>query len=125
MFKDCRALVVDDEALVRRALSRILRRAGFQVLEADGVESAQQLLCESVPIHLLVTDLGLADGDGVDLARWTRAHQPRCAVLLTTGSLREDAIEGLGTPLQKPFDMNTLLMDVRHSLGAPPACACP
>lgn len=117
MFQECCVLVVDDEPLVRRVLARILRKAGLTVFEAEGVKQAQELLTRSDRrFCLLVTDLGLADGDGVDLARWTRAQRPSCAVLLTTGRLLAESVDGVGSPLHKPFDSQQLLSAVQQTL---------
>ncbi len=111
-------LVVDDEPLIRRTVARILRKTGLTVLEAEGAKHARALLTRSNRrVCLLVTDLDLADGDGAELARWTRAQRPSCAVLLTAAGLLDARIEGLGDPLRKPFDSQTLRSVVHQRLG--------
>jgi len=61
-------LVVEDDAQVRRFLRAALSSHGYRVVEAGGVREGEQLATSHTPDVFLV-DLGLPDGDGVDLAR--------------------------------------------------------
>jgi two-component system, cell cycle response regulator DivK len=67
-FPSARILVVDDHELNRKLLQRLLGIEGYEVSAADCVASAEQAIAEIDPI-LIVLDLQLPDGDGVDLAR--------------------------------------------------------
>jgi CheY-like chemotaxis protein len=82
------ALVVDDEALVRRAIIRELAPA-FTIIEADSYDQALVLLGERGPdLAAVVTDLdlGVGAGDGLAILAAVRGRLPACARLLVTGS---------------------------------------
>jgi DNA-binding NtrC family response regulator len=76
-------LVVDDEASARSTLALLLRKRGHRVAEAEGVTAAAKLLAEEV-FDLVVTDLRMPDGDGLDVLRATKAHAPATEVILLT-----------------------------------------
>ena len=76
-------LVVDDEPAARGTLALLLRKRGHHVLEADGVTTATKRLAEEV-FDLVVTDLRMPDGDGLDVLRAAKAHAPAIEVILLT-----------------------------------------
>jgi len=76
-------LVVDDEPSARSTLALLLRKRGHRVLEADGVTSAMTRLAEEV-FDLVVTDLRMPDGNGLDVLRAAKAHAPATEVILLT-----------------------------------------
>jgi len=76
-------LVVDDEPAARGTLALLLRKRGHRVLEADGVTTATKRLAEEV-FDLVVTDLRMPDGDGLDVLRAAKAHAPATEVILLT-----------------------------------------
>ena len=76
-------LVVDDETSARTTLALLLRKRGHRVLEADGVTAATKCLAEEV-FDLVVTDLRMPDGDGLDVLRAAKAHAPATEVILLT-----------------------------------------
>ena len=76
-------LVVDDEPSARSTLALLLRKRGHQVLEADGLTSATTRLSEEV-FDLVVTDLRMPDGDGLDVLRAAKAQAPATEVILLT-----------------------------------------
>jgi DNA-binding NtrC family response regulator len=78
-----RLLVVDDEPSARGTLALLLRKRGHQVLEADGVVAAARRLAEDV-FDLVVTDLRMPDGDGLDVLRTAKTHAPSTEVILLT-----------------------------------------
>jgi DNA-binding NtrC family response regulator len=78
-----RLLVVDDEAAARVTLALLLRKRGHHVAEADGVVAATKRLAEDV-FDLVVTDLRMPDGDGLDVLRAARAHAQATEVILLT-----------------------------------------
>jgi len=67
-----RLLVVEDEAYVRESLGALLRGRGYDVTLADGVESAMQALKRG-PIDLLLTDLNMPGGGGLEMVKRSRA----------------------------------------------------
>ena len=76
-------LVVDDEPAARSTLTLLLRKRGHRVVEADGVTTATKRLAEEV-FDLVVTDLRMPDGDGLDVLRAAKAHAPATEVILLT-----------------------------------------
>jgi DNA-binding NtrC family response regulator len=78
-----RLLVVDDEPAARSTLALLLRKRGHQVLEAEGAAAAAKHLAEDV-FDLVVTDLRMPDGDGLDVLRAVKAQAPATEVILLT-----------------------------------------
>jgi len=78
-----RLLVVDDEPSARSTLALLLRRRGHHVIEADGVTTATKHLAEEV-FDLVVTDLRMPDGDGLDVLRAAKDHAAATEVILLT-----------------------------------------
>lgn len=64
---DGRVLLIDDEGSVRKAFSRMLRRDGYEVVEAENVVEALQLLEKAGDFDAIVCDLVMPDLDGADL----------------------------------------------------------
>jgi PAS domain S-box-containing protein len=116
-------LVVDDEAVVRAMMTRSLRQAGYQVLEADGGPSALALAQEhSGPIDALVTDLAMPAMRGRELARTLAAQRAELRVLFVSG-FAGDEVERLGLLeagrpfLSKPYSPELLAERVRDLLA--------
>jgi DNA-binding response OmpR family regulator len=106
-------LVVEDEVILREVEVLFLRNSGYQVLEAGCVAEALQMAAATMPIHLLLTDHSLPDGNGVDLARRFRTFHPQAAILLVSGSVTEldgraDGLDHIAM-LEKPFQFDDLL----------------
>jgi DNA-binding NtrC family response regulator len=76
-------LVVDDEPAARSTLALLLRKRGHQVVEADGVAEAARRLAEAA-FDLVVTDLRMPDGDGLEVLRAAKAQDPTTEVILLT-----------------------------------------
>lgn len=79
-------LLVEDQAAIRRSMSRSLQRAGFNVIDAQSAEEALAMLEDlKTPLDLLVTDIVLPGLDGIQLALRLRARQPKLRVLVCSG----------------------------------------
>jgi class 3 adenylate cyclase len=76
-------LVVDDEPSVRRTLALLLRRDAHQVVEADGVTTARRRLRHRA-FDVVITDLRMPDGDGLDVIRAAKRACPATDVILWT-----------------------------------------
>lgn len=83
-------LVVDDEASVRRMLSRFLTGRGYHVLEAsDGLEALESYRGERP--HLVLLDVEMPRQDGIWALREIKALDPDAFVVMVTAGLREEA----------------------------------
>jgi two-component system KDP operon response regulator KdpE len=114
-----RILVVEDEDEIRRFVSLSLEREGFDVYQADGVQRGLIEAGTRRP-DLVVLDLGLPDGDGVDLIRQLRAWSDVPVIILSARVDEEDKVialdAGADDYLIKPFGVPELLARVRAHL---------
>ena len=62
-------LVVDDDPMLRRVETQVLRGRGYRVLAAEGAAEALRLAGKNATIHLLITDLVMPEIDGLELTR--------------------------------------------------------
>jgi two-component system response regulator AtoC len=113
-----RILVVDDEAAQRAILSEILSDEGHEVATAASGHEAMRYLA-SQPCDLLITDLRMPDGDGLELLREAHRAAPDLEILLMTAyATVATAIEamknGAADYLQKPFRKDELVQRVRR-----------
>jgi len=76
-------LVVDDEASARLTLGLLLRRRGHLVQEADGVAAAARAL-DGAAFDVIITDLRMPDGEGLEVLQTARARCPDANVILLT-----------------------------------------
>jgi DNA-binding NtrC family response regulator len=105
-------LIVDDEMAMRAALEASFRRSGWRVQTAAGVSDALSKF-RSAPFELVVTDMRMTDGDGLQVMQGVRAFVPETPVILLTayGSVpgAVQAIrEGACDYLQKPVSFEQL-----------------
>ncbi|MCC6990064.1 MAG: response regulator, partial [Acidobacteria bacterium] len=114
-------LLVEDEADVRDIVAEILRRAGHTVHAADGLARTQALLDGGLGrLDLLLTDLVLPGGNGLEVAKRVRASYPGIPVLFMSG-YSESVFSGdapVEHLLQKPFTSRTLLDKIHELLAA-------
>jgi len=104
-------LVVEDEAAVRRFCCTVLRRHGYQVLEAPGPVEALDTL-QHQPVGLVLTDITMPGMNGKEMVkRIDREQQPDLKVLYMSG-YSENLEPGLDF-LEKPFTSADLLKRVR------------
>jgi two-component system response regulator HydG len=76
-------LIVDDEPAARTTLALLLRKRGHRVVQAEGAKAAAKALTETA-FDLVVTDLRMPDGDGLEVLRTTKAHYSDAVVILLT-----------------------------------------
>ncbi|WP_019021083.1 sigma-54 dependent transcriptional regulator [Thioalkalivibrio sp. ALE23] len=110
-----RILLVDDEAPIRRAVSRYLVHHGLTVDTAEDLARARGQLARGEP-DLLLADLRLPDGEGTQLLGETRAP----VVIMTSYASVPSAVEamknGAADYIAKPFDHDALLLTLRATL---------
>lgn len=114
-----RVLVVEDEPEIRRFVRMALAAEGFEVFEADGLRRGLIEAGTRRP-DMVVLDLGLPDGDGIDLIRDVRAWSDVPLLVLSARSTESDKIAALDAGaddyLVKPFSAGELLARVRAQL---------
>ncbi|MFS2035512.1 two-component system response regulator KdpE [Polaromonas sp. CT11-55] len=116
------AVVIEDEPQIRRFVRAALEAEGWQVFEAD---TAQRGLTEAGTRKpdLLVLDLGLPDGDGLEVIRDVRGWSAVPIVVLSARTDEADKIAALDAGaddyLTKPFGVGELLARVRANLRRP------
>jgi two-component system response regulator AtoC len=103
------ALIVDDDTDFRGSMALLVEREGFIVREADCVSAARERLAEA-PADVVLVDLSLPDGDGLDLmAEETTAKAQTQFVVITgnasvdsaVGALRKGALDYLTKPVDR------------------------
>lgn len=113
-------LVVDDEAVVREGVRRVLEAEGLSVAAAADAASALAHPAAST-CRLVVCDLMLPDESGLDLLRHLRRSRPELPVVMITGYATADHAQrahevGATDFLAKPFTSSELLTVVREAL---------
>jgi DNA-binding response OmpR family regulator len=121
-----RVLVVDDETDFLATYERLLRRQGYQVAMATSRVDGIAAVVRERP-HLVISDLRLPDGDGLDVVRAARAVPDPPSVIVVTGypsdQVRRAALEAGATVfLAKPFVAAGLLAAITASLSKPAQC---
>jgi CheY-like chemotaxis protein len=114
-------LVVDDESVVRRYVSRILREEGYEVHEVDNGGAAVEFLERSAdPVDLVVSDVVMPGLNGVQLLeRVSRTHPNLPCILMSGYATKQLTDLGIAAPcavLGKPFSPEQLLGEVRRCL---------
>src|ERR1700675_2577126 len=116
-------LLVDDEEKILKARSRALRAAGHEVVETTRARGAQRLLTERT-FDLFIVDNVMPEVSGLDLIREIVASTPENErpqiLMMTAHATVESAIEAMKLGaldyLQKPFEIDELLVVVRRAL---------
>jgi two-component system KDP operon response regulator KdpE len=112
-------LVVEDEAPMRRFLCSALTSHGFRVAEAGTLALAERLATESRPAAVLL-DLGMPDGDGLELLRQLREWSSAPVIVLSARDREDDKVlaldAGADDYLTKPFGTSELLARIRVAL---------
>jgi CheY-like chemotaxis protein len=117
-------LVVEDEGGIRALVRKILRRQGYEVLEAGAPGEAIRIAREhGQRIHLLVTDMTLPERNGRQLSDELLRMFPGMKVLYVSGYTDDASVYAADLPpgaafLQKPFTLGSLLKKVREILDA-------
>ncbi len=114
-------LVVDDDAAIRTVVAQALRREGHRVVLAASAAELQAQLATAIP-DVLVTDVVLPDGNGLDLVAEVTRRMPTLPVIIlsarNTLSTAVRATEvGAYDYLPKPFDLDVLTRAVAAALS--------
>jgi len=76
-------LLIDDEEQLRKLLSRIISLEGFTVLEANSLKAGKQTLLHQ-PVDVVLCDVRLPDGNGVEFVKTVKSNYPPVEVILLT-----------------------------------------
>jgi CheY-like chemotaxis protein len=108
-------LVIEDDEMLRRFLTRMLNDAGFRVFSADNGETAFPIVRGlGSKIELVLTDICMPVMDGFEFARAYSALYPSVPILFMTGAMPQGSqgfsLRDVGDRLLlKPFDPETLI----------------
>ncbi|HEV2295285.1 MAG TPA: ATP-binding protein [Tepidisphaeraceae bacterium] len=114
-------LLVEDHDTTARVTSRLLGTLGYKVVVAGDIESAKRLTDEQ-RFDIVVSDLGLPDGTGIDLLQYVRARHNLPAIAVSGYGMEDDQQQtkaaGFIEHLIKPIDLPKLQAAISRALGA-------
>lgn len=103
-------LYVEDNDFVRETCAELLATAGRRIVGVANSAGAREALREQ-NVNLLMTDISLPDGSGLDIALEALRQNPMLPVIVCSGYNLEDVTRSLGPTahaLRKPFDLDEL-----------------
>lgn len=111
-------LLVEDDDLIRNSTAEILKELGHKVFTVGDAASAQKALA-NVQVDVLVTDVGLPDLSGAELAHRALSAQPRIGVVFATGDEGVSGQDGLEAAvlLVKPYSRNDLAQALSSAIA--------
>lgn len=115
-----RILLCEDEQLIRMLLADTLSHKGHRVLEASSAKAALQHDLDSVDV--LITDIGLPDGSGIDLAHAVRIRRPNLPVIYATGRADHGlTLDAHSAAVIKPYGAEKLFEAIERVTGFVPS----
>jgi DNA-binding response OmpR family regulator len=114
-------LAIDDEPPILDLLQQYLATQGYRVTTASNATTARQVV-DSDPPHLIVSDLQLEEGDGLQLIEQLRVQLPNVPVILLTGVLfdtqvvEENLKWKISAYVSKTAPLQTLVAEIRRLL---------
>ena len=115
-------LVVDDEPMIRKVVTWVLRRSGYEVMTAPDGKAGLETFQSRDDIALVLSDVVMPRLDGVGMVRELRQHRPDIPVLFMSGyaghqlpALDDDDLHRL---LDKPFTPTQLIERIEQILSA-------
>jgi len=115
-------LIVEDEVVLARHLTKLFARQGWEARCATGIAEAKSAW-SAAPVDVVLVDLRLPDGSGLDLLEWVAAADPTVPMIMMTahGSI-SDAVQamqrGAHDYVQKPFELDEIQLKVEMALHA-------
>ena len=118
-----KVLVVDDEPLIRWAVTEMLGDLECQVVQAGDARSAIAAIAESAPFEIVLLDVRLPDADDLVLFDRVRSLAPAARIILMTAHGTRDLTEramdrGAFTVVSKPFELTELAAQVTRAREA-------
>lgn len=119
--KKATILITDDEKSIRNALREILEFEKYSVLEAENGEKALETIDSNPAIDLVLLDIKMQGMDGIEVLEKIKSKEPELPVIMISGhGTIKIAVEatkmGAFDFLEKPPDLNRLLISIRNGL---------
>lgn len=121
IFQGLNVLVVDDSVVVLKIMSRVLRYAGVNVIEASDGSEAINILSQGVDVHLIITDYIMPEVDGFKLCEYVRQQLNRAdipIIILTAYGDQYTVTKGIKAGatdyLLKPFSRDELIARIHN-----------
>ncbi|WP_435006554.1 response regulator [Tundrisphaera lichenicola] len=113
---EIRVLLVEDDVITSRIMAKLLRQNRYLVITANSIEAALRIPTEEY--DLVVSDIGLPDGSGLDLMKSIKDRKDVPGIALTGYGMEEDILKsreaGFVAHLTKPLDYSKLEMMIRR-----------
>ena len=120
--RDIRILLVDDHEDTNKAMQRLLQRLGYDVQTAHTVQSALDAANADPPFDLLISDIGLPDGSGLQLMEELLRRRPIKGIALSGFGMEEDVKKskqaGFYEHLTKPINFKRLETAIKQLTSA-------
>lgn len=87
-------LIVEDEEVIRVLFKRLIAPMGHETIFAEGVKKAIERIAALSDVDLLITDMKLPDGSGIEVIEAFKSKQPKTRVLIVTGSPTSESRAG-------------------------------
>jgi PAS domain S-box-containing protein len=120
--RDIRILLVDDHEDTNRAMQRLLQRLGYDVKTAGSVSAALNAANADPPFDLLISDIGLPDGSGLELMEQLLKRRPIKGIALSGFGMEEDVKKskqaGFYEHLTKPINFKRLETAIKQLTSA-------
>jgi DNA-binding response OmpR family regulator len=119
-----RALIVDDDEPIRSLLSTIVQHHGFAVETASDGDQAIASISRNGGFDVVLLDLMMPRVDGWAVLRYMQEHRPELVprTIVATAVPERETLRSIENPvftvLQKPFEMDRLIHDVKAAAGA-------
>jgi len=115
-------LVAEDDQDMRRLVTEVLTRSGYNVDAAHDGAAAWEIL-QLKSYHLLITDFDMPGMSGIELVRKARVSRMTLPIIMVSGTMPENEIKQnyslrISATLFKPFGVEDLLKTVKEVLGA-------
>ena len=124
MSQDRVTLLIDDHAVVRGGVRRALElRGSFQIFEAATVAEAFAQIARVNP-DLIIVDLNLPDGNGLEIVTWVRSISTQIAIVVLSFNESDDYVlaamnAGASAFVQKAAPLPELIASIEHAIESP------